>query len=604
MPVALYREYRPRTFAELVGQEHVSRTLLNAIGQSRLAHAYLFTGPRGTGKTSMARILAKALNCPNTVDGQPCGVCPTCETIASGDGVDVLELDAASNRGIEEIRTLRERIRLAPVGGRYKVYVIDEVHMLTNEAFNALLKTLEEPPANVVFVLCTTEAYRVPATILSRCQRFDFHRHSTEAIAAHLATVCGEIGRTVSPAALRAIARAATGSMRDGLSILDQCLAYTQGNVEVADTREILGAVDAGRLAQLTGAILAGDVGGTWRELDGLLEQGRDPREMARILGHHFRDLLLYRLAGPAGEATGPLADDPQLLATQAGIAGERFLYEAIDTLASGEAEIRLASQPRLVLEARLVRLCASQSPDPAGKRAAAVLPAGARAAEPLAPQPAAVQAPGPAPAPRDARDDVPLPEAPPADEDDVSERRQPARQAPTRTPRQSTSPAPTASSRHDGGAADEVRIPPVPPAESSPNRAEAVSPTQLARAWQGALAQLTDIEAGYLAAAVPECQGKAIVVWLGEGMDWLGDYLANKGTCRKLSGLLAGVIGAELPVSVKVRPQRGLFEAPGNGGVAVPAAEPAGSPQDDADLREAQLMFGAEEVAKGVYDQ
>ena len=311
--LALYREVRPRTFMQIVGQEHVTRTLINAIAQGRLAHAYLFCGPRGTGKTSTARVLAKALNCPSPIAGEPCGQCPTCEAIGRGEGLDVVEMDAASNRGIEEIRTLRERVRLAPSGSGHKIYVIDEVHMLTNEAFNALLKTLEEPPARVVFVLCTTEAYRVPATILSRCQRFDFHRLAAADIAAHLAGIAAAREWQFEPAALTAIARAATGSMRDALGIMDQCLAYTtSGRTALSDVRRVLGAVDPQALADLAAAILAGDVGSAWLALDRLLEQGRDPREVARALTGHFRDLLLYRLAGQDGEPIGPLADDPE----------------------------------------------------------------------------------------------------------------------------------------------------------------------------------------------------------------------------------------------------------------------------------------------------
>jgi DNA polymerase-3 subunit gamma/tau len=617
VPVALYREYRPRTFAELVGQEHVSRTLLNAISQGRLAHAYLFTGPRGTGKTSMARILAKALNCPNAVDGQPCGQCPTCETIASGDGVDVIELDAASNRGIEEIRTLRERIRLAPVGGRYKVYVIDEVHMLTTEAFNALLKTLEEPPPNVVFVLCTTEAYRVPPTILSRCQRFDFHRHATTVIAEYLAGLVERLGRLAQPAALRAIARAATGSLRDALSILDQCLAYTHGELTLAEARAILGAVDGERLARLTTALLDGDVGATWHELDELLEQGRDAREMARILGHHFRDLLLFRLAGQAGEATGPLADDPGLLADQAATATEQFLYEAIDTLASGEAELRLASQPRLVLEARLVRLCTARSPSPRRRRdveaarqdaAAPGAPplAGTGDRQPSAPVPVGREEPEraqprperklPAPNARAEPAAPPLPEAPPDLDWAAEVLAEPHAEVPA-----PPSPAPATVARQDA----------VPSTSTA-----AVSALLLNRAWLGAVAQLPDMEAGYLAEAAPECTGDAISVWLPEGMDWMADYLASKDTCRRLAAAMAGVLGSELQVTIKVRPRRGLFEGGGNGGAPVnPGSKPAAqarparsSPEkapgerlDDDDLREAQLMFRAEEVGKGV---
>ncbi len=673
VPVALYREYRPRTFAEIVAQEHVSRTLLNALNENRLSHAYLFCGPRGTGKTSTARVLAKALNCPNAVMGQPCGECPECQSIARGEGVDVSEMDAASNRGIEEIRTLRDRIRLAPVSGKYKVYVIDEVHMLTNEAFNALLKTLEEPPTNVVFILCTTEAYRVPPTILSRCQRFDFHRLPTEAIVSHLAAVTGKLDRDVDPAALRAIGRAATGSMRDALSILDQCLAYTQDRVTLGDARAVLGAMDAGVFGELTDAVLAGDVASTWRLLGQLLEHGRDPREVARALGHHFRDLLLIRLAGDRGEATGPLADDPQRLAAQAGSVSDRLLYDAIDLFSSADAELRLAHQPRLVLEARLVKLCASM---PAAGHAA---PEGGAqdgvsseaTACPVARPPSRRRTPAgaarpsrPAPASHLETAAPPLPEPPPEDPD--ANLQPEAEGKPDRHVADGPAGGP-ASGDADGvsSAAKPAAAGPeqAPPPQDDPAAPVAVSPALLDRAWRGALAQLPDTSSGYLANAVPEWDGRRVCVWLPEGMEFMADYLGGKDTCRRLAETMGPTIGAAVNVVIQVRSRQSLFDSPdrgnpqvaaeqqGRGGreargsegghgaqevksakgapvkgptpeeadrtpPAAPAPEqgPGGSNQvrssradtndDDEDLREAQLMFRAEDVSKGDEDR
>ncbi|MDP2871255.1 MAG: DNA polymerase III subunit gamma/tau [Bacillota bacterium] len=413
MELALYRACRPRRFDEFLGQEHVTRTLRNALAQGRLAHAYLFCGPRGTGKTSAARVLAKALSCPNTVDGEPCGECEICVRIGAGEGLDVIEMDAASNRGIDEIRSLRERIRLAPVAGRYKVYVIDEVHMLTNEAFNALLKTLEEPPANVLFVLCTTEAYRVPATILSRCQRFDFQRLGTEPIAAHLSRIARERGLEADPAALRMIARAATGSVRDALGILDQCMAYAPAGVTEQDARRVLGAVNAAELVALADAILQGDVAASWRTLDDLLMQGRDPREIARALAGHFRDVLLFALAGREGEFTGPAADDQSVLARQGSESSEEHLYQVIEALAAVEAEMRLAAQPRLLFESRLVRLCGRAGATPAVRpqRRVPPLQGEMRQEEALPQKPPSPEAPPPGrgePAPRAPRQEPP----------------------------------------------------------------------------------------------------------------------------------------------------------------------------------------------------
>ncbi|OGS68216.1 MAG: DNA polymerase III, subunit gamma and tau, partial [Firmicutes bacterium RBG_13_65_8] len=373
--MALYRECRPARFKEIVAQGHVTRTLQNAIAQNRVAHAYLFCGPRGTGKTSTARVLAKALNCPNVADDEPCGVCEVCVGIAGGEGIDVVEMDAASNRGIDEIRTLRERVRLAPVGGRFKVYVIDEVHMLTTEAFNALLKTIEEPPANVVFVLCTTEAYRVPATIVSRCQRFDFHPISTRDIAGHLSDLIQKHNFNVEPAAARFIARVSTGSLRDALSILDQCLAYASGLVTLEAARNVVGALDGRTLVDMAGALIRGEAGEAFGGLERLMAEGRDPREVARGLAAHMRDLVLYRLSGQGPELIGPGADDPQALKAQAAAVSDAFLFEAVDVLSTAENEMRYAPQPRLALEARLLRLCSLTGGGVAGQ-GRAVLPA------------------------------------------------------------------------------------------------------------------------------------------------------------------------------------------------------------------------------------
>ncbi|MEM5794931.1 MAG: DNA polymerase III subunit gamma/tau, partial [Bacillota bacterium] len=239
--IALYRQWRPQDFEQLVGQEHISTTLKNAITSNRIAHAYLFSGPRGTGKTSTAKIMAKALNCLQGPTIHPCNACDRCKRIIDGSSMDVLEIDAASNRGIDEIRELREKVKFTPVDGRYKVYIIDEVHMLTTEAFNALLKTLEEPPAHAIFILATTEPHKIPATILSRCQRYDFRRIDSEAISGRLLKVLQEMSIEAEPEALGVIARFAEGGLRDALSILDQCIAFSGDRITVEDVRSMLG---------------------------------------------------------------------------------------------------------------------------------------------------------------------------------------------------------------------------------------------------------------------------------------------------------------------------------------------------------------------------
>jgi DNA polymerase-3 subunit gamma/tau len=631
--LALYRERRPRTFNEIVAQEHVTRTLLNAIGQGRLAHAYLFCGPRGTGKTSTARVLAKALNCPNAKGNEPCGICDTCRAIARGDGVDVIEMDAASNRGIEEIRNLRERVRLAPVSGRYKVYVIDEVHMLTNEAFNALLKTLEEPPANVLFILCTTEAYRVPATILSRCQRFDFHRLPTATIASHLGEVARDKGWTVDPPALAAIARAATGSMRDALGILDQCVAYSVCGVTLDDVRRVLGAVDPALLGELGRSLLARDVGGAWQALDDLLMQGRDAREAARALAGHLRDVLLYRLAGARGEPTGPLADDAATLAEHAALATDRQLYEAIDALATVEADMRLAPQPRLLLEARLVKLCGARGAPTEGTDGGRAVAPASRASAARAPS-AGAPAPGhraAAPAPGTLNDAQPAPRM--ADPLPATPREAVVANGP---PASLAWASPVSDERDlgigcfDDGCApppDEADVPvpeaPLPaagrPPAAAPRRAEpaaAPKPTTTAdeatvrepgrpgtgaldaahvkKAFVAALAQLSDKDRGWLDGALAGWDGRTLTVWLPHDRAELAAFLDGREIRRELSRGLGRVLGHEPEVRIRARPQGpGLF-ADEETAPAPPAGRVAPDP-----IRRAQEMFGAEEVGK-----
>ncbi len=353
--VALYRRWRPQDFDTLVGQHAVKTALSNALASGRIAHAYLFTGPRGTGKTSTARILAKALNCDKGPTAHPCGECLNCERIAAGASMDVIEIDAASNRGIDEIKSLRDQTAYSPVNGRYKVFIIDEVHMLSTEAFNALLKTLEEPPAHVIFILATTDPHKIPATIHSRCQRFDFRRVTVEEITDHLAMVAEKSGINADREALRLIAIQSEGGMRDALSFLDQCGVMAQ-QITAATVREVLGIVGRETLRQLVGAIGKQDLSATLAKLNFLLEQGKDVRQVLTELAEYFRALLLYKAAPSYQEVY--LTDTEEALSENAPLFSNDRLLAAEERLHAGLSELRWTVRPRITAELCLFDLC------------------------------------------------------------------------------------------------------------------------------------------------------------------------------------------------------------------------------------------------------
>ncbi|MCX5748781.1 MAG: DNA polymerase III subunit gamma/tau [Candidatus Saganbacteria bacterium] len=294
--ISLYRKYRSQTFEEIIGQEPIITTLKNAISGKRIGHAYLFTGPRGTGKTSTARIFAKALNCGDAATVKPCGKCDQCRKITSGYALNVIEIDAASNRGIDEIRDLREKIRFKPVEGRYKIYIIDEVHMLTPEAFNALLKTLEEPPPDTVFILATTEPQRVPVTISSRCQRFDFGRISLDEIIKHLKKIAKDEGQKISDDAVRLIARSSEGAMRDAISLIDQLSSFCEGEIKVEDVVEVLGTAEPEFLFGMGEAVLNGNEKDILISVQKAVDQGVSVEQLAKDLVYHFRNLLMVKV--------------------------------------------------------------------------------------------------------------------------------------------------------------------------------------------------------------------------------------------------------------------------------------------------------------------
>ncbi|HEU4736220.1 MAG TPA: DNA polymerase III subunit gamma/tau, partial [Solirubrobacterales bacterium] len=317
--ISLYRRHRPGSFDEVVGQQHVVRTLRNAVEQGKVHHAYLFVGSRGTGKTSMAKILARSLNCERggpTVT--PCGECESCTTIASGTSMDVIEMDAASNRSVDDVRDLRERVAYAPAGGRWKVYILDEAHMLTKEAWNAFLKTLEEPPPKTVFVLATTESHKVMATIADRCQRFDFQRPTLEQISEVLTRVAAAESIEIEEGAVAMIARSASGSFRDALGTLDQLVAFGGGDVGLDEVLEMLGAADAELLFEAVDAVIADDPKGTLLAVEKMARSGRDPSQFARDLLAHLRQLLVIRTSGDAAGVFTVTAAQPERLSAQA----------------------------------------------------------------------------------------------------------------------------------------------------------------------------------------------------------------------------------------------------------------------------------------------
>jgi DNA polymerase-3 subunit gamma/tau len=354
----LARKWRPQVFEDVVGQGHITRTLQNAITSGRLAHAFLFSGPRGVGKTTTARILAKALNCVQGPTPVPCGTCDSCLETAAGASVDVIEIDGASNRGIEHIRELREAVKYAPVGGKYKVYVIDEVHMLTNEAFNALLKTLEEPPPHVIFIFATTEPQKIPATIHSRCQRYGFKRIPQHEITGRLRTIAGSEGITITDQGLSLIARAAEGSMRDSQSLMDQAVSYSGMEIKDEDLQVTLGSVAQLSLLKFTAGLLSLDAAGLLKQIDEFLEQGQDMRQFLSGVVEHLRNLLVVKIAADPGQIVELPAADIEAIRHQATGAESERLLMLFDSLSKTLDDMRWSPHQRFTLEVGLIKAC------------------------------------------------------------------------------------------------------------------------------------------------------------------------------------------------------------------------------------------------------
>lgn len=355
---ALYRKWRPSEFEDVKGQEHIVTTLQNQIKADRIGHAYLFCGTRGTGKTTVAKIFAKAVNCENPINGSPCGTCESCRAIASGASMNVIEIDAASNNGVDNIREIRSDVQYSPTQGRYKVYIIDEVHMLSIGAFNALLKTLEEPPSYVIFILATTEAHKIPVTILSRCQRYDFRRITIDTIAARLSELMAAENVTVEDRAIKYIAKAADGSMRDALSLLDQCIAFYLGKELTYDNvLEVLGAVDTEIFGKFLRLILNNDSTGCIRLLDEIIMQGRELTQFVADFTWYLRNLLLIRTGDNAEIVVDVSSENLKLLKEEAGMVDEDTMMRYIRVLSELSNSIKFSTQKRVQVEVALIKL-------------------------------------------------------------------------------------------------------------------------------------------------------------------------------------------------------------------------------------------------------
>jgi len=359
--LVLARKYRPQNFEQVVAQTHITRTLTNAISSGRVAHAILFSGPRGTGKTTVARILAKAMNCKDGPTPVPCNVCSSCNEITAGKAADVFEIDGASNNSVDQVRELRENIKYMPAHSPYKIYIIDEVHMLSTAAFNALLKTLEEPPSHVMFMFATTEPHKIPITILSRCQRHDFRRMDLNSISTHMASLCRREGFEIAEESLGVIAREAGGSMRDGLSLLDQIMTCSQGPITHEQVLDILGIIDRKFIFDFSESILKADIPAVLDLLDDIYDHGHDIKKLYADLTEHFRNLLVAAMGKKVNKLVDLPSGEVDQLVAQAKTISTAVLNQIFDLLFKEEASIKLSAQPKLALEMTLIRMLQSK---------------------------------------------------------------------------------------------------------------------------------------------------------------------------------------------------------------------------------------------------
>ena len=354
---ALYRRFRPKTFDEVLGQEHVTVTLKNQIKNNNIGHAYIFSGTRGTGKTSTAKIFARAVNCTDSKDGNPCNSCEVCVGLMNESIMDVIEMDAASNTGVDDVREIREKVKYPPSKGRYKVYIIDEVHMLSKGAFNALLKTLEEPPSHLIFILATTEVEKLPQTILSRCQRFEFKRLTTNTIVHHLEDICDEIGLKAEEKALRLIGRNSDGAMRDALSLLDQCISFSEGILTYDATLSILGIANEDLIFKLVDYIIDGDLDMVLQKLNEIIQDGKDINQLIKDLISHFRNLMIGKTAENPLDIIDADEDTVKRYVEQSKKMSLHHILNGLQALNDGENRAKWSAQPRIILEMTMVKL-------------------------------------------------------------------------------------------------------------------------------------------------------------------------------------------------------------------------------------------------------
>lgn len=365
---ALYRKYRPQNFTDVKGQDAIVATIRNQIQAERIAHAYLFCGTRGTGKTTIAKIFAKAVNCEHPVEGSPCGTCASCQAIAAGTSMNVIEIDAASNNGVDNIREIRDEVTYAPTEGRYKVYIIDEVHMLSIGAFNALLKTLEEPPSYVIFILATTESHKIPVTILSRCQRYDFHRISVDTISTRLMELLEYEQAEADEKAVRYIAKAADGAMRDALSLLDQCMAfYMDRRLTYDHVLEVLGAVDTERFSALFRAVIGNEVVTVMRQIENLVAEGRDLSQFVNDFTWYLRNLLLLQSSEHMEDVLDISSENLALLKEECKMADSTELMRFIRIFSELSGQVRYSAQKRILIEIAFIKLCRPQMEEDLG---------------------------------------------------------------------------------------------------------------------------------------------------------------------------------------------------------------------------------------------